>query len=136
MQNENVYQEGKGLWLYPQKPSVTQRKLFCELVRLSREEYKIEEGPILELRLGHYWIDCAWILTDYHGNIFKLALEIDGPIHNTRKIQDARKDKYLQSRGWRVIRIPVSFIDNNCEHVARGILDEIVKITDHQEYIN
>lgn len=122
---ESLDQESlrRELWVYPQKPSTTQKKLFCELVRLARDEYGIEEGPILELRCGIYWIDICFIINGY-----KLAIEVDGPIHNERKLKDDKKDSYLRSRGWKLVRVPVRFIDYNHEFVARRILDEIVKI--------
>ena len=39
----------------------------------------------------------------------KIAIEVDGEHwHRNRKVEDAERDSYLRSKGWKVIRIPAS----------------------------
>jgi len=35
----------------------------------------------------------------------RVAVEVDGPIHDTRKMEDAERDRFLHSQGIRVLRI-------------------------------
>jgi len=60
-----------------------------------------------ELKVGKWFIDFA-------DSNKKLALEIDGKQHNLleRQASDKKKDEYLKSNGWKVLRIPWRKIDN------------------------
>lgn len=69
---------------------------FSRILRLSGLKF------VTELQLGFYFIDFA--LPDY-----KIALEVDGREYHSKPEQtehDAKKDEYLRSIGWSVIRIP------------------------------
>lgn len=62
-----------------------------------------------EFNIGIYSIDFAWPEK-------KLAIEIDGQQHERfkeYKERDCRKDKYLQSEGWKVLRISWREMCNN-----------------------
>ena len=60
-----------------------------------------------EIKVGKWFIDFADVDR-------KLALEIDGRQHRLpdRKASDKKKDNYLISNGWKVLRIPWRKIDN------------------------
>ena len=47
---------------------------------------------------------------DYAHASLRIAVELDGPCHASRKQQgkDRKKDEVLQALGWRVVRIPHS----------------------------
>ena len=62
----------------------------------------------------NYLFQKGFIKGDYHCIVdfylpkpFKICIEIDGSIHDTeqQKARDQRKDEYLKSRGFKVIRI-------------------------------
>ena len=58
-----------------------------------------------------------------------LIIEIEGGQHNEveNKIYDAKRTKYLNSRGYKVLRFWNNEIDNNIEGVYETILREIEK---------
>jgi len=55
----------------------------------------------------------------------KLVIELDGGGHNNleSKVKDFNRDKFLKSKGYRVLRIWNNELDNNLE----GVLQEIYK---------
>jgi very-short-patch-repair endonuclease len=89
--------------------------------------------------VGKYYIDFA-------DPFEKIALEIDGKIHQDPEValRDADKTKFLNSKGWRVVRIPgwktfrgrKDYLNDDCDHygevvdqyytnTAQAILEEI-----------
>jgi hypothetical protein len=50
----------------------------------------------------------------------KLVVEVDGSSHKGRGAQDARKDDWLTSHGWKVLRVPAPLPDG----AIRWLLDE------------
>ncbi|HNR50681.1 MAG TPA: DUF559 domain-containing protein [Deltaproteobacteria bacterium] len=50
-----------------------------------------------QYRIGPYRVDYL---------IGSTIIELDGPHHNARKLQDQVRDKYLRKRGYEIIRIP------------------------------
>ena len=79
---------------------------------------------IRELRINKYFIDFA--LPD-----LKIAIEIDGQQHKLkeRKKSDIKKDAFLNSRGWKVIRI--KFPEENIKESINKIFEDIkIKMED------
>jgi hypothetical protein len=111
------------LWNLPPKPSQTQLRLLSELIRLSRDEYGIRIGPCSEVRDGCYWIDIAFFIDG-----FKIAVEVEGPMSSAKK---QKRISYLRNHGWKIILVPVRYIDKDVTGTARRILDYIAKITEH-----
>ncbi|MDD5331607.1 MAG: DUF559 domain-containing protein [Candidatus Nanoarchaeia archaeon] len=66
----------------------------------------------------------------------KLAVEIDGPTHETsyQRYIDRRRDLVLLNRGWRVIRYNSEQIHSNPEKYALEIKQELEKIRKDQHY--
>ena len=53
----------------------------------------------------------------------RLIVEIDGPTHDgERLIRDARRDDWLRAAGYRVVRFPVKFIDEQLDEAVEAIL--------------
>ena len=54
----------------------------------------------------------------------KLVIEVDGGVHalGDNPARDARRDDWLRSRGFAIIRIPAAEIRDNVEGVVAGIL--------------
>ncbi|GAB4337591.1 MAG: hypothetical protein Kow0037_20580 [Calditrichia bacterium] len=64
-------------------------------------------------------------ILDFYCHEQQLAIELDGPIHETQKEEDARRDAYLQSQGLTVIRIKneelLNAIEDTLHHIASTI---------------
>lgn len=68
----------------------------------------------------HYKIDIA---SRFH----KIAIEIDGLSHNTKKVKecDNRKTQLLNLKGWKVLRLSNLAIKNELENCAQAVLSMI-----------
>ncbi|MFV9511794.1 endonuclease domain-containing protein [Tepidibacillus sp. LV47] len=94
--------------------SPIERRLYDALT--SRGHYIVTQYP-----MGKYRIDIALPQN-------KIAIECDGhQFHSSKeaKERDKRKDKFLRSKGWKVIRIPGWMIYKSLPRVIRIIEDEI-----------
>jgi very-short-patch-repair endonuclease len=40
----------------------------------------------------------------------RVVIEVDGAYHATRRVADARRDRELGRRGWRVLRLPAELL--------------------------
>lgn len=50
----------------------------------------------------------------------RLVIEVDGAYHAARRVADARRDRELNRRGWRVLRLPAELVAQQLgEAVAR-----------------
>lgn len=110
-------------WNYPPNPSETAKGVLRELYRLGRDKYNIE-GPAQEFRVSRAWIDIAYIIGKW-----KIGYEIDGPDHDDpeRKAYDKRRDAYLKSCGWIIIRISCEKVDREgYEAVAEWIIKDLL----------
>jgi very-short-patch-repair endonuclease len=58
----------------------------------------------------------------------RLAVEVDGPLHEDEE-SDERKTKFLQAQGYRVLRVPVSHVDESLDDVIHGIYLELAHPT-------
>lgn len=108
--------------------TVQQLALYNELVKFDDSftmEF-IERVPkSLKLEYNtpyHFKIDIA-------SNVHKLAIEVDGVSHNSSKVKecDIRKDKVLSLRGWKVLRLLNSQIDNELMKCVQMVTSMISK---------
>ena len=62
-------------------------------------------------------------ITDFYCQKYKLIIELDGEIHNTKEVEgyDLVRDKYLTSLGFKILRIPNSEVETN----IKKVLDKI-----------
>ena len=51
----------------------------------------------------------------------RLVIEVDGGYHAARRVADARRDRELGRRGWRVLRLPA-------ELVAQELAEAVVRV--------
>ncbi len=58
----------------------------------------------------------------------RLAIEVDGAGHEDED-KDESKTKFLQAHGFRVLRIPVSHVDESIDDVIHGIFLELAHPT-------
>ena len=56
----------------------------------------------------------------------RLAVEVDGPLHEDEE-SDNQKTKWLEAEGYRVLRVPVSNIDESMDDVVHGIYLELTQ---------
>jgi very-short-patch-repair endonuclease len=55
----------------------------------------------------------------------RLAIEVDGPLHE--EDADDRKTRWLEAKGYRVLRVPVGDIDESFDDVIHGIYLELTE---------
>lgn len=65
--------------------------------------------------IGPYFADFACLSA-------RLVVEIDGELHDD-PARDQRKTDYLESRGWRVLRVPASATDTGMDDVIDRIAE-------------
>ena len=65
-------------------------------------------------------------IADFAIHAGNLIVEVDGETHGTEEeiAHDARRDAYLQSKGWRVLRVPNIAVYENLHHVIEVILSQ------------
>lgn len=70
----------------------------------------------------------VYYVLDFYCPYRKLAIELDGEIHNTIKQQehDEKRDKFLASVGIKVLRFENRFVFENAEQVLKEILEYLV----------
>jgi len=73
-------------------PSKPQRSLFRRLCRAGVRGIKLEH------RCGRKLLDIAHIPT-------KTNIEVDGPTFHKDRNRDRRRDRYIRSRGWKIVRV-------------------------------
>jgi very-short-patch-repair endonuclease len=96
-------------------PTEAERKLWWHLRhRLSLPASHFRR----QVRLGHYIVDFA-----NHG--LKLAIELDGGQHAERIREDARRTKFLQSEGYRLLRFWNNEVLGNIDGVLEVIQSSI-----------
>ena len=100
---KNMTKQERILWQFLRKKSINGLKF--------RRQYPI----------GNY-------IVDFICNAKKLIIEIDGGQHNEDKniIYDKERTKYLETKGYKVIRFWNHDIDNNIESVYQEILKHLV----------
>lgn len=99
---KNMTKQERILWQFLRKKSINGLKF--------RRQYQV----------GNY-------IVDFICNEKKLIIEIDGGQHNEEKnvIYDLERTKYLEVKGYKVIRYWNNDIDNNIEGVYQDILKHL-----------
>src|SRR5207245_4073810 len=86
----------------------TERRVWSRLRSRQVGGYKFRR----QVPLGPYFVDFLCISD-------RLAVEVDGPLHAEES--DQRKTAWLEAAGYRVIRIPVTEVDESLDDVIHGI---------------
>jgi very-short-patch-repair endonuclease len=66
-------------------------------------------------------------IVDFYCHRAGLVIEVDGPIHQQQKIEDAERTRALSQRGLKVIRFTNPEVMNNLNQVLQTITDELEK---------
>ena len=64
-------------------------------------------------------------IVDFYCHKAGLVIEVDGPIHNRRKIEDAERTLTLSARNLKILRFTNREVMNDLDHVLRTIRDEL-----------
>lgn len=86
----------------------TEWRLWSRLRNRQIDGYKFRR----QVPVGPYFVDFLCISA-------RLAIEVDGPFHEDES--DRRKTARLEAEGYRVLRIPVTDIDDTLDDVVDGI---------------
>lgn len=92
----------------------TERKVWSLLRNRQIDGFKFRR----QAPLGPYVID-------FLCNSARLAIEVDGPFHEDES--DQRKTDWLETHGYRVLRIPVNHVDESLDDVIHGIYLELTR---------
>jgi very-short-patch-repair endonuclease len=94
----------------------TERRVWSRLRGRHVGGYKFRR----QVHVGPYVVDFMCVSD-------RLAVELDGPLHEDEE-SDQRKTKFLQAQGYRVLRVPVSDVDESIDDVIHGIYLELTQI--------
>jgi very-short-patch-repair endonuclease len=84
-------------------PTDAEKKLWQHIRKRQLKNRKfLRQHPIF---YEHWKYDSFCFIPDFYCFQEKLAIELDGPIHETKKEEDIRRDKILSNMGIRVLRI-------------------------------
>jgi len=86
----------------------TERRLWSRLRNRQIDGYKFRR----QVPVGPYFVDFLCISA-------RLAIEVDGPFHEDES--DRRKTARLEAEGYRVLRVPVTDVDEMLDDVVHGI---------------
>ena len=92
------------------RPTWAEKKMWAALRDEHLDGFKFRR----QHRIGRY-------LRDLYCFAARLAIEIDGPVHETQVNQDAERQEFLESYGSRVLRFTNHDVVNNLPAVLRQI---------------
>jgi very-short-patch-repair endonuclease len=70
----------------------------------------------------------TYYIIDFYCTELKLAVEVDGPVHETQVEYDRRRDNLLRSKGIRVVRITNEEV-SDIDFTTKAITEAITQIT-------
>ncbi|WPP49043.1 endonuclease domain-containing protein [Catalinimonas niigatensis] len=86
-------------------------RLWCEVLR-ARKFYGYQFNR--QLSIGRY-------IADFACRKLSLVVELDGKSHQYKVEEDRIRDEFMQSLGYRVVRIAESEVMNNLDNVIRTL---------------
>jgi len=78
-------------------------------------KYKLDDN------LNNYFI------ADFYCHKYKLIIEIDGPIHLSRKNYDTERETVLRAMGFKIIRYTNEMVRNDMAMILRSLSDHLDK---------
>lgn len=96
------------------EPTPAEAKLWAYLRTLKEESFRFRR----QYSIGKY-------ITDFCAPRQKLIIELDGSQHLEQVDYDAERTRFLESKGYRVIRFWNNQVMNDMEGVARAILQAL-----------
>ncbi len=118
---------------YSREYAVFQRALRERAAQLRREATPAEQALWAEMkghRLGgvHFRRQCVIdrFIVDFYCHSVRLAVELDGGVHDSQRERDEERDHDLRALGIRILRFPNQRVLSNMD----GVLAEIVRAAD------
>ena len=71
-----------------------------------------------------------WLCFGFYCAELKLAIEIDGPIHDDRQEYDKARQQLIEQRGLTFIRVNNDNVKNNIDYVLEKILNHLLQYLD------
>jgi len=100
-----------------------EKRLWAKLKDRQQDGFKfLRQHPLLYDRQGN---DLNFFVPDFYCPKAKLAIEVDGFIHDTSKIHDKHREEILRSMGIRIIRFKNDEI-GEMENVLMKIREQLV----------
>jgi very-short-patch-repair endonuclease len=87
----------------------------------------LQKRRFLGLKFRRQYV-CLNYIIDFYCYKLRLAIEIDGGIHNKQKIRDQLRQKLIERKGIKFIRIKSEEAENNIENVLIRLENNIKKI--------
>jgi len=101
------------------------KRLWAKLKDRQQDGFKfLRQHPLLYDRQGN---DLNFFVPDFYCPKAKLAIEVDGFIHDTSKIHDKHREEILRSMGIRIIRFKNDEI-GEMENVLMKIREQLVLV--------
>ncbi|MFM9844869.1 MAG: endonuclease domain-containing protein [Dongiaceae bacterium] len=95
--------------------TAAEQRLWTKLRRCQVEDCRFRR----QVPIGSFVIDFACLER-------KLLIEVDGGLHAGRELYDAQRTRWLESRGYRVLRFPNSQVMWDIEAVLQTIRSALV----------
>ena len=105
------------------KESTTAEKIFWELVRDRRFSDKkfLRQHPLFYDIQGRE----SFFIADFYCHERKLVVELDGPIHMYKLVDDKFRDEILNSLGLHILRFKNAEVENCLEIIKRKLSESI-----------
>ncbi len=72
-------------------------------------------------------------IVDFYCHEAGLIIEVDGKIHKSQKMEDARRERHLLREGYEIIRFDNQEIEMHIEKALLKIKTEVVKLTNKEK---
>ncbi len=80
----------------------------------------LRDRKLLGVKFRRQWVIGPFI-ADFCAPRHRLIIEIDGSIHDTQRERDEQRQHFLESAGYRVIRVSAEDVENNPSAVLSTI---------------
>ena len=64
-------------------------------------------------------------IVDFAAPSVRLVVEVDGSSHRERARRDARRDRELGERGWRVVRVPAQVVEHAIDEAVACVVEAL-----------
>ena len=102
------------------------KELRTEMTPPEEKLWSLLRGGRLEgIKFVRQMVFGPYYVADFAARKHRLVIELDGDSHAGREAYDARRTEFIESKGFRVIRLSNSEVMTNPEGVLRAILIEL-----------
>jgi very-short-patch-repair endonuclease len=84
-------------------------------------KFRRQHPIVVDVNSGHK----TYFIIDFYCTELKLAVEIDGPVHDDRVDYDSRRDQLLQGKGIQVVRIKNEMVSES--KVVINVISAVIK---------